>query len=216
MFRQFLETTLIYQKGRLISRKSERLRSLPAEYDLVMSALVKKIDDLINEFDSLLKAYRTADETNPFLLSQIQLFSADAERLESVHMPAIFHVEDRDIDLTRLLRKLHGEIRFPLQCPAVTRSSQELYWIDSDLNLIGMPFRADHSPLAIPIWLHELTHLIFAEDNDQQIQPLKDAHLCLGIELNLWFTQSPTKNAASKYRGKTKSPLARRDRRGRS
>lgn len=124
---------------------------------------------------------------------------AEATRLETVFMPALANVTDRDIELSRLLRQIHQEINFPLLCPAVTRCSQELHWIDSGLHLIRVPYRDDHSPLGVPILFHELGHLLFAESNDRQVKPFGDAMLFIGCEAIQFFRNREI--SASRRRG---------------
>lgn len=201
MLDQFLRFVLRQLRERLIALKSERPRQLPAEYDLASRAIAAEIDRIVSDLDELLDNHDAGILVSSTVVSEYRILISEATRLETVFMPALANVTDRDIELSRLLRQLHQEINFPLHCPAVTRSSQDLHWIDSGLHLIGVPYRDDHSPLAVPILFHELGHLLFAESNDRQVKPFDDAMLSIGCEATKFFRNREI--SAGRRRGQT-------------
>jgi len=199
MLEAFLSSALKQLNERLVALKSERPRTLPAEYDLALRAISHEVDRLVTEVTELLNDHEDSRLTVSSVVGEYRILVAEAARLESVFMPAIANATEGDIALTRLLRRVHGEIGFPLLCPAVTRSSQELYWIDGEFHLIGVPFREDHSPLALPVLFHELGHLLFSESNDKKVQPFEDAMIAVGTSVTTYFR--PREIGASRRRG---------------
>lgn len=189
MLEQFLSFALKQLCERLVALKSERPRQLPLEYDLASKSIAVEIDRLVGELNELLDKHQAGLLSPSTTVSEYRILITEATRLETVFMPALANVNERDIELSKLLRKLHQEVKFPLHCPAITRSSQELHWIDSSLHLIGVPYRDDHSPLAIPILFHELGHLLFAESNDLHVKPFENSMLSIGRSATEFFRE---------------------------
>ena len=187
MIDSYLQMALKDLEHRLIKLKSGRPRNLPAEYDLASQAVSSGVDRLVEEEHLLQEEHENSNLSVGSVVHHLRNLTGETSRLETVLVPALANVGQRDIALTKLLRRMHVEIQFPLFCPAVTRNSQELFWIDSEFQLLGVPFEEDHSPLQYPVFYHELGHLLFAESNDQTIAKFLEALLQIGAEVTQHF-----------------------------
>ena len=187
MIDSYLEMTLKDLEHRLVKLKSGRPRNLPAEYDLASQAVSVGVDRLVEDVRLLRDELESSNLPVSTVVHHLRNLTGETSRLETVLVPALANVGQRDIALTKLLRRMHSEIAFPLLCPAVTRNSQELFWIDGEFQLLGVPFEEDHSPLQYPVFYHELGHLLFAESNDQAIAKFLEALLQIGAEVTRHF-----------------------------
>lgn len=183
MIDSYLQMTLKDLEHRLVKLKSGRPRNLPAEYDLASLAVSSGVDRLVEDVGLLRDELENSNLPVGSAVHHLRNLTGETSRLETVLVPALANVGKRDIALTKLLRRMHAEIAFPLFCPAVTRNSQELFWIDSEFKLLGVPFEEDHSPLQYPVFYHELGHLLFAESNDQAIANFRESHLQICAEV---------------------------------
>ena len=187
MIDSYLQMTLKDLELRLVKLKSGRPRNLPAEYDLASQAISSGVDRLVEDVRLLRDEHERSCLSVGSVVHRLRNLTGETSRLETVLVPALANVGQRDIALTKRLRQMHSEIQFPLFCPAVTRNSQELFWIDSEFQLLGVPFEEDHSPLQYPVFYHELGHLLFAESNDQTIAKFVEALLQIGAEVTQHF-----------------------------
>jgi hypothetical protein len=195
MLEHYLSSSLELLEERLVLLKSGRRRDLPAEFDLTSKAVSSEVDRLVSEVHLLRDDHDSFRYGVGSVINRYRELIGEATRLESVVVPALASIDAPDVALTRLLRQMHGEANFPLLCPAVVRTSQEMYWIDSEFHLLGVPFREDHSPLQFPVFYHELAHLLFAESNDSQVAAFQDAIIAVGASVTEHFRQQEIRAA---------------------
>lgn len=190
---RYLTATLHGLSARLDWLKSNRPRNLPAEYDVVSQAIVREVDLLVNEIDGLLA---DIEEGLQPALKQATLryreLVAETSTIESIVGPAIANICERDLAMSRVMRQICSEIQFPLQCPAVTLSSQDAIWLLQEFHLVAIPFREDHSPLQVPAFYHELGHLLCTDHRDAKVDPFRDATLLISAEFLDHFTRELT------------------------
>ena len=175
---------------RLVWIKSNRPRSLDAVFDVVSQALANDADRLIAEVEILISELESGDNVvDPNIARQYCELKGETEILESTVLPAIINAGSRDLELSRLLRRICDEIQFPLQCPAVTLSSQESFWILKEFHLLATPFREDHSPLHVPAMVHELGHILVAEHNDSLVECFSTSQLLMATKVLDYFSE---------------------------
>lgn len=196
MIESYLDVALRELSSRLVWLKSHRPAGLDAEYDVVAQAVGAEVDRLVGEVEHLSAGMQSAGEqalTNTVF--RLRELIGEANTIETLVLPALARVTERDVELSKLLRTIHREVKFPLQCPAVTMTSQESFWILGEFHLLAVPFCEDLSPLQFPALYHELPHLLSAEENDSRVQPFQDALLMSAMEILEYFRQQEARSS---------------------
>jgi len=114
---------------------------------------------------------------------------SELDRLESLGVAALERASSDDHRLNGLLQEIRDELQYPLLRPTVSTLSQQYYCIDTQLNLMLVPFQEARFLLHLPDLYHELAHPLARTTNDPIIEPFQAGILRLWADLRDHFAK---------------------------
>jgi hypothetical protein len=109
--------------------------------------------------------------------------------VESMAVAAIVRARREDLRMTRLVRELADECRFPMPAPAVSCTSQDYFSINTRMRLVLIPLTDGRHLLHLPDLLHEIAHIPLADLLNPKAKPLKQALQELKARIILHFEE---------------------------
>jgi hypothetical protein len=99
-----------------------------------------------------------------YALSDYQDLAHAVAMIEQFAVPILLRYDDRDHQCFNMIKALTREIGYPNELlPTVTTTSEQYYWTQPDLRIVGVPAGdLDGGILGWPDLLHEIGHLLLA------------------------------------------------------
>lgn len=153
-------------RGRVASLR-ERVNAVSDDPDLVVHATVmeralEKLDGQVQRL--LLDPSLGLPELNRQHRILYQRYNQSAALYESFLLPALERFSEHDRKLTRLVRKLGEQIKWPMPTPLVVADSMSSYMVLPTFQLMRVPASEDESMLGYPNLVHELTHSLLTKE----------------------------------------------------
>lgn len=109
--------------------------------------------------------------------------------VESMAVAAIVRARKEDFRMTRLVRELAEECKFPMPPPAVSCTSQDYFSINTRMRLVLIPLTDSRHLLHLPDLIHEIAHIPLADLRNPRAKPLKQALQELKARIILHFEE---------------------------
>lgn len=149
-------------------------RNLPRAYDALAQLAKSRLDNLIGQFESLIKDRRLlAKNLSAERLRKFKRLVSELDTLEATAILALRKAQSEDHRLNDLLERITREIAYPAVTPTVTTLSRDYFYIVPEFKLLFVPLVEGHFLLHLPDLYHELAHPILVEENDPIIEPLQ-------------------------------------------
>lgn len=133
-----------------------------------VSRFTEGILERLQQTSQCLLALRESDQMRyrplwPYALSDYQEQFRNVALVEQVAIPVILHYDKRDHQCLQLLIAIVRETGHPEELvPVVTATSDQYYWSQPELGVVGMPVGDSGGILGWPDLFHELAHLVLA------------------------------------------------------
>ena len=167
MLGEYFEGTVpqLIERARLLKGKIPR--GLPRDYETLISACARALDDIIGRLYQLETVARS--ERAALQHAQLRKFRravADLDDVETTGIAVLNRAHEDDHQANRLLYRICKEIRYPWVTPTVTTLSTGYFYIHTKLNLMFIPPAEGSFLLHLPDLYHELAHPLLTRKND--------------------------------------------------
>ena len=184
MLEPYLHAVFEQLRRRARSLRARIPRNLPQEYDALVRKATDMLDGIFAQLDAPDGIGKSITKTK---IRRMRRIVGELDRLESLGVPALERAALDDHRLNALLQEIRDELGYPLLRPTVSTLSQQYYCIDTQLNLMLVPFQEARFLLHLPDLYHELAHPLARTTNDPVIEPFQAGILQLWADVRDLF-----------------------------
>ena len=178
MLGEYFEATVpqLIERARLLKGKIPR--GLPRDYETLISACARALDEIVQRLYQL----ETVARSGRAALQHAQLRKfrravADLDDVETTGIAVLNRAHDDDHQANRLLYRICKEIGYPWVTPTVTTLSTGYFYIHTKLNLMFIPPAEGSFLLHLPDLYHELAHPLLTRQNHPVLERFVDCFL---------------------------------------
>lgn len=161
------------ERAKILKTKIPRL-DLPDCFYQLAALVTNEIDLHISSLEYLLKdpKYQIPDNA-PTKLTSFQGIVREMDYIENSVVSALNRWRKDDIIITKFVKRICSEIKYPLLPPVASRLSETYYCIDTKFNHLRVPLLEIEFLLHSPDLYHELAHPLLQTKNDPSVAGIR-------------------------------------------
>ncbi len=157
------QVRLLLRRCHTMIERLNSIQNLPAE----LHPYAKELDTKLNQIASAIEKLINDPDFGaaPLLVNQFDIYKRFSELVNTFEwhpLALLDHYNERDLYFYRLAKLFCGQIQYPYQPPLMNAHSNEYFSSLPPTNIVSVPLCEDRHLLALPDFVHELGHIVYA------------------------------------------------------